>query len=748
MKMISKRYKIIIAILTISLMLTFSGCGGEKRSLDVVLEECPEYIELVEAVDEIIGPFSMDEIDAEILKEFENASAERKAEIALEYAGDIARANFLGISDDEILGISGTLVKAYPHPLLLNNFAAMVLEHESPEEALYFFMLAAAQEPDNPIFLTNLANIYLELEEYQEARLYAEQALIEANDYGPAFQVLTTLNLHEENYILAAETMIKSAKYCFNDTSIYHFISFLEAVNQLDPNKDEYPLREEFLDELYTIAKESADGFTDASTDIPDSQLTLKKFPQITGADNLMNSEAYFEKLFHDIYEKENEIKDYYGQYSGVADQILYQTAYGYIENDSEFPVMTYIRQICAFRVLESFYRFNLKKLEVENEERISEIKERMSDEIIKKDKDYLNRIEELEKAKEEYSNQSLGALLAFELDLVQEEGQEVIRTLINIYELRVEHANAILQIMKRYANEIVNVCQDYYNEQKVLLEEYWLRCGGILKYIQNFDVYMDLCGDREEMVIEFIISPLHPVSSIGLSLGAQKELLDQAKESLEFYKELCKDTLDSGISLRPEEEKEPQPGDPDYVPDIEREAITNFPESTDMGSWGLVLEDPIFNLISISVSYDGEALTFDLSSIIGGGQASFNLTNRSYYTHTLVGSTATGNTKWFTDRAAVSSALDKAGALGRGTKKLGNLGISFSEGTQTGTYVMRDRSNQITDKGIVYIREKGGGIGKFGKTQTVTVHKSFVTGVAAKSTSTKYKFIFGSFEY
>ena len=55
-----------------------------------------------------------------------------------------------------------------------------------------------------------------------------------------------------------------------------------------------------------------------------------------------MNSEAYFEKIFTDIYEKENEIKNYYGQYSNTADQILFQAEYNYTDDDSEYPVMSY----------------------------------------------------------------------------------------------------------------------------------------------------------------------------------------------------------------------------------------------------------------------------------------------------------------------------------------------------------------------------------------------------------------------
>lgn len=123
----------------------------ERESESVFLDDCEEYVELTEAIDDIIYSFSMEDIESEILQEFKKASAERRAEIALELADDIARANFLGLYSDEILGIAGNIAMAYPHPALLNNFGIMVLEHGYTDEALYFLLLAAAQCPDNPV---------------------------------------------------------------------------------------------------------------------------------------------------------------------------------------------------------------------------------------------------------------------------------------------------------------------------------------------------------------------------------------------------------------------------------------------------------------------------------------------------------------------------------------------------------------------------------------------------------------------
>ena len=76
---------------------------------------------------------------------------------------------------------------------------------------------------------------------------------------------------------------------------IFQFITSCLSLRpyQLDAEVDEYPLNETFINDLYDIAKENTGSFTDVSTDIPESQLTLKPFPQITGPDNLMNSEIF-----------------------------------------------------------------------------------------------------------------------------------------------------------------------------------------------------------------------------------------------------------------------------------------------------------------------------------------------------------------------------------------------------------------------------------------------------------------------
>jgi hypothetical protein len=110
------------------------------------------------------------------------------------------------------------------------------------------------------------------------------------------------------------------------------------------------------------------------------------------------------------------------------------------------------------------------------------------------------------------------------------------------------------------------------------------------------------------------------------------------------------------------------------------------------------------------------------------------------------VGSRVEGSTEWITDSKLISDSLQTSGSLARGANKLGKIGFGFTEGTKTGEYITTDENNRIIDRGIIHIRESGGEVWKFGKSQQVIVKKSYMTGVATKKTTTKYNFDFATY--
>ena len=166
---------------------------------------------------------------------------------------------FSDIVDAGMVRAAGLAVSAYPHPLLLNNYAGMIRE-VSPDDALFFYFTALSLEPRNPVILTNIAMSFLDRNDLGAARNYATQALSENPEFGPAFQVLTICHLRDGNSLLAAETLMKSARDCFDDLSVRLFDDYLEEVGNLDVSEgDEYPLSEQQLEILYQIAKRYGD---------------------------------------------------------------------------------------------------------------------------------------------------------------------------------------------------------------------------------------------------------------------------------------------------------------------------------------------------------------------------------------------------------------------------------------------------------------------------------------------------------
>lgn len=726
----------------------------DENSEIVDLIDCEEYDEFIETIDYIIDSFSIDDIESDILQEFNEASSEKRSEIALELADDIVRANFLGIHSDEIFGIAGNIVKTYPHSALLNNFGIMALEHGYTDEALYLLLLAAAQCPDNPVLLVNVANLYLELGYYSEAKLYAEMALNAAGDFGPAYQILTTLHLKDGNSELAAETMIKSAKHCFNDISVYHFLSFLDAVSQLDPEEDDFPLDEKFIDELYEIARENTGSYTDVSTDIPEAQLSLKDFPPITGPENLMKSRDYLNSLFDEKYQKEIEINRYYQDYTWAYAYYLSMVESSYYpEEENVYEVLTTARQICAVHVLESYYRFELNKLNKKYENDIRELLDKMWDEADKIKDEFSRKQDELMERAYELNYQLYADLFSgifTETDLGADEAKEIMRIVIDLANVEVQKQNAIMQKLKSYSYDIVNKCQEHYNKQKVLLEEFWLRYGGLLKYVEDFDVYMSLSEARERVVVEFYAIPLYSVDRMANILKNQDEILEKAKADLANRQSVLGSYIsDPQTEKLPEQEdktEEGLEGDPDFFPDIERQALTKFKEKSDLGWLGAELGDPILDLFECSLSWDGEKASFEFNSPLTSVKYEYDTSTGTSYTHVLYGVSLTGKSKWFTERDVVKKALEKIKVPGAVTKALGKIELTYSN--KEGFYVVKNRANVITDMGKVHVREKGGSVFEIGKSKKITVNKSMINGVATKSETKKYKFIFATYEH
>lgn len=742
--------KTAMLVLLFTVLLNLVACSKESGSSKA--SKTNEYKEFEEGIDEILSDFSINLSEIEdklpIAKEFNEADAKEKSAMALELAKDMAIAEAFGLTSDEIFVLSAEAVKAYPHPLLLNNFGVMAYNHIGEEEGLHYLLLALNQEPDNPILLTNIANIYMEMDDFPNAEEYVKRALQTQDDYGPAYQVMTTIHLKNENSILASETMIKSAKHCFDDVTMYHFDSFLSAVDRLDPLVDEYPLKEEFIDLLYTIAKENVDtlGYN-SSIDTPEAQLELKAFPQITSIENLSKSSKY-------IDEELSKIMDL--QYAGIQFGMnnpwdYYEYFHSYEEGgDGVYPVKNNIRQAYAYEVIESFYKFKVDKIKAtyseEDSKRYNDYRIRYDNITKAYDEKFYGNREKLKAAFEEIGEGAVNignsedALLYLFSDFLKE-GVEASKKAMDLYveecEIELARHTDYLDIQEQNSNSVLTSTHNQYNEIKQVLEEYWLKSSGILKYISEEGLFLHYVSEREVYVYDEVYDALYPLSSESVYLIDAKNQLYQKETLLQNAVETA---ANMEISVR-EAMKIGEYDGGDVAPNIERQELSTFPEDEMIGD--LQIEGSFFGLLGGSISFDGESLklTGEILSQEKGYKKNFYTGETTI--HTLTGVNPQGNTDWFKDSKVVKDAISKTGSLGKVAKALGKIGFGFSNSEKSGTYYTMDSKRNLTDRGIIHSKAKGGQIFDVGKSSEVVVEKSFATGLTRTSASTRYSFKF-----
>lgn len=713
----------IMVFLATTLLMLLTGCTNDNKVFDGKIDG---YNILVKEIENVMNSLSLPSIDHPILEQLKAADPEKRSEIAMYLADDMAVATTFGFVTDEILAISGEAVKAYPHPLLLNNYATMLFGTGDNEAALFFYVQALNQEPDNPILLTNIANLYLEQENFEAAKDYATMALQTMNDYGPAYQVLTTIHLHDGNSELAAETMVKSAKHAFNDISIHHFDSFLSAIDGLDPSVDEYPLHEEHIAELYEIARTNVDTKdVNTNVDTPAAQITIQPFPMVGSAEQLMYMREYLDGehtklngMFIQAIEQSIDIGQAFTDYMQLE-----------APSDEHIPVLKNLRQYYAYRVLESYYNFKLKQLLHHFVRTNSEYNDRANEQIKILNQNHWPKDEKLKQSIQE----SAKKLLAETLSGGQPDQSESTALIIEQAQGEVDWQLGKLEIQKQYANQIIQDAQRVYNESKQLIEEFWLKSGGLLKYIVTEEVFDYVNIRREQLIYTNLTVTLQILSDHAGSLSGQQFLYGHAKRHLDLWK---------GVQEGPAEPIAEEINAEDLTPKIEREALATYPEAYDTGD--IIIGPNMFGH-SVTLTYNGDYFDLSYDTLFFGGKGIqwSPYTPNQYRTYTLNDVRMEGNTNWFKKADVVQRAFNNAGKIGETVGKIGRIGIGFTNHTRTGTYTTKTWDGAIIDYGSLHIREQGGSIGDFGKINKVEVIRSQMTGVAEKKTSTIYSFKF-----
>jgi tetratricopeptide (TPR) repeat protein len=289
-------------------------------------------------------------LPSEAMEGYKPKDWEATAEWALSISDELATATTFGTLTPGIVHAAGLAVSVYPHPLLLNNYAG-VLRADSPLDALFFYFAALEFEPQNPIILSNIGMTYLDMENYEVAKGYAELALLTNPGCGQAYQILTICHLKDGNAVLAAETLFKSTLDLIDDLTISLFEQYFAGTAALDPSKDKYPINDLVLELLYEMAKKHIDtADVDEVVDKPTGQLNIKPFPSFGGGDDVMNNYAVVSSAINE--ENTNKYRSLEGKIRDKEKDVLPD----YIKSEAgELKTLCNQRQYYAFSVLNDY---------------------------------------------------------------------------------------------------------------------------------------------------------------------------------------------------------------------------------------------------------------------------------------------------------------------------------------------------------------------------------------------------------
>ena len=609
---------------------------------------------------------------------------------ALMLATDISIGQLGMVNQDLLLYMAGKALEGYPeHPLVLNNAASVLFDSGYSEEAISLYQEAVKASPQNPVFLTNLANAYISTGDFAMAEKYAKQSLSADSSYSAAYQVLTTVYLERKEDMLAAETMIKSTRNCFNDVSILHFTSYLYAVESLDA-EDEYPLKEALLDELYQLAKQDAEAVND-SVDTPGEQIKLKPFPQISSLDAFIGSIDSLNREAEQLWDKAQQAGDKFVDSSLVRGEEKYIN--GQVQNaNGSFPVRSSLKQIFAFKVLSSFYKHRYKQ---ENA--------RFEEEYAKLEEEYLKRIEDIEKlAFQQMEEHQQAANYYLMGEQYKPSANENIKALDRVSSLMDEMED----VNSRYFPLMYNIRKEHYDEIKKITEEYWLKTGGMLKYITDESTYQHLIADRDFTIYTELYKTV-------AGLGTQAFTFKLAEELSFGLKNLLGKNSPPAVSAANAEM---------YMqPDVEYPPLPVFKEKND--------NTQDINLGCFSVSYSNNELSVKFTTPI-----STHLKTKNLYD----GRTTTANAYGVNPGvgALVKGVLGKERykKLQETVWKRYNIGLPDNpEEGKTGRYYTRDSKGRIVDRGSYNVKEASIGLpGIDGASIEVSREsmRSFITGV------------------
>jgi len=293
-----------------------------------------------------------------------------------------------------------------------------------------------------------------------------------------------------------------------------------------------------------------------------------------------------------------------------------------------------------------------------------------------------------------------------------------------------------------------------------------WLKYHGLMAYVTDPDVFEAMDAWINRIVYGYQAEFVYDLSHTASAMLREKEVFDMAmasgakqdaaahEQAMKDWEAKGKETQKAGAPLSEEEQFQK----------LEKTALKTYKENDDLSPIGA--EVSLFGLVGANVSYDGNNVNLGVSTVAGDVQGTVNTdtgAKTAYQTFTNKSGPVTAydvvsnfDPEWFLKQGA-DQAEKLAGKVTAATgtrvgKVLGtvleNAGPDVKLGaTSKGRFLTMDAMGNVTDQGYVFIKQTGGSLFELGRTDTVKIMKSTMTGITSKFVTHKYNFMFGNVE-
>lgn len=397
--------------------------------------------------------------------------------------------------DKLALSLMAAAVEGNPvDPTAVNNMACALRAQGHLEDSFKLLSYAYKLAPDDLDILINLGNTCLDMGNVEHANIWFRSVLDFDNDYGPAHEGLMLCYMAEKNYPVAMRHMIKAATNCYTPAiqKVYNTIRYLDNYEDI---RDQV-FNSFTMGDIAKTYQRSRNDMGMENIDTPANQLRIPKFPTYATAEkfiaNVNNTYDFAMSLINpgldqlkevgELVKKAEELLQSFdsGGLGGLLKSINSEVGSASkqenpgVEDDNLTLALSYEREIFTISLLGDYLDMKVDKITEEMNEKLYADNDPLFDMLARSERELKNRG-----------------------DNEQAWLQAMADNWGNSFTLSNETIKANKVNLNQHLDAFYRAVIPAYNELKPELEEYWLRTGGIVKYVGDEQVFKTLSLER-----------------------------------------------------------------------------------------------------------------------------------------------------------------------------------------------------------------------------------------------------------